>query len=98
MRRYTLLKFPACAARTFGKVDYSDNQSLLGYTMYGRFANAHINKTFRTVLLSSKIFLHFTILFLPLHRRKIDTIKLSTSLFHTEEAFLKYEQSLVRTY
>ncbi|WP_315192811.1 hypothetical protein [Capnocytophaga sputigena] len=34
-------KFPARAARDFGKVDYSDNQSLLGYTMYGRFANAH---------------------------------------------------------
>ena len=54
--------------------------------------------TYVELTLSSKIFLHFTILFLPLHRRKIDTIKLSTSLFHTEGAFLKYEQSLVRTY
>jgi len=33
MRRYTLPKFPACAARTFGKVDYSDNQLILEYVM-----------------------------------------------------------------
>ena len=35
-------------ATTFGKVDYSDYLSFLKYVMYGRFANAHINKTFRT--------------------------------------------------
>gem|GEM_PF-2992693 len=48
MRHYTLPKFLARMARTFGKVYKSDNQSLLEYVMYGRFANAHINKTFRT--------------------------------------------------
>jgi hypothetical protein len=33
LHRYTLPKFPARAARTFGKVDCLDNQSLLGYAM-----------------------------------------------------------------
>ena len=33
-------------ATTFDKVYKSDNQSLLGYFMYGRFANTYTNKTF----------------------------------------------------
>ena len=48
MRHYTLPKFLARMARTFGKVYKSDNQSLLEYVMYGRFANAPSRKTFRT--------------------------------------------------
>jgi len=35
----------------FDKVYKTDNQSLLEYFMYGRFANAHINKTFSDTLL-----------------------------------------------
>lgn len=33
----------------FAKVDYSKNQLLLEYVMYGRFANAHTDRTFRTL-------------------------------------------------
>ena len=43
LHHYTLPKFPARAARNFGKVDYSDSQSLLRYVVYGRFANAPAN-------------------------------------------------------
>ena len=43
MRRYTLLKFPACAARTFGKVDYSNNQLLFGVCSVGAFCKRPYN-------------------------------------------------------
>ena len=33
----------------FAKVDYLDNQLFLNYVVYGRFANAHTDRTFRTL-------------------------------------------------
>jgi len=45
LHRYTLPKFLSHTARTFGKVDYSDYQSLLENVVYGRFANAPKSKS-----------------------------------------------------
>ena len=42
--------------QTYDKVYKTDNQLLLEYVMYGRFANAHINKTFRTPSFDLKSF------------------------------------------
>ena len=39
----TLPFFPACAARTFGKVDYSNNQLLFGVCSVGAFCKRPYN-------------------------------------------------------